>query len=175
VARTGTAVAYLRGTGQQADLGWALVNLATYLLILGRLPEAAQAAREALALVRPVGGFILRVCLQQWALLAAGAGHLADAARLAGFVDAGYERAGETREPTEQRVCDQLQAELQAGLTPAGLAVYISEGEAWSEPQAVAFADWLAEILPAEGRLAAVEPELSPPRVGTFEASERRL
>ena len=176
VERTGTAVAYLRGTGQQADLGWALVNLATYLLILGRLPEAAQAAREALALVRPVGGFILRVCLQQWALLAAGAGQLADAARLAGFVDAGYERAGETREPIERRVRDQLQAELQAGLTASGLAGYIAEGEAWSEAQAAAFANWLGEALPAEGRLAAVDPEQSPPqRVNTFEPPEQRV
>ena len=139
VERTGAAVAYLRAAGQQADLGWALVNLATYLLVAGRLPEAAEAAREALQLVRPVGGFILRACLQQWALLAAGAGRFQGAARLAGFVDAGYEAAGETREPTEHRVYLDLQARL-AGLPEADLRRLTREGAAWSEEQAAAFA-----------------------------------
>jgi predicted ATPase/DNA-binding winged helix-turn-helix (wHTH) protein len=141
VERTGAAVAYLRTTGQQADLGWALVNLGTYLLIAGRLAEAETAAREALRLVRPVGGFILRVCLQQWALLAASAGRLKDAARLAGFVDAGYEKAGETREPSEQRVYDDLQARLTAGLTPIQLAHLAAEGAAWTEKTAASHAE----------------------------------
>jgi predicted ATPase/DNA-binding winged helix-turn-helix (wHTH) protein len=139
VERTGAAVAYLRGAGQQADLGWALVNLATYLLVAGRLAEAAEAAREALHLVRPVGGFILRACLQQWALLAASAGRFQAAARLAGFVDAGYEAAGETREPTEQRVYRDLQARL-ASLPEAELNRLTREGAAWSEDQAAGFA-----------------------------------
>ncbi len=139
VERTGAAVAYLRGAGQQADLGWALVNLATYLLVAGRLPEAAAAAREALQLVRPVGGFILRACLQQWALLAASTGRFQGAARLAGFVDAGYEAAGETREPTEQRVYRDLQA-LLAGLPEPDLRRLTREGAAWSEEQAASFA-----------------------------------
>jgi len=141
VERTGAAVAYLRTTGQQADLGWALVNLGTYLLIAGRLAEAETAAREALRLVRPVGGFILRVCLQQWALLAASAGRLKDAARLAGFVDAGYEKAGETREPSEQRVYEDLQARLTAGLTPIQLAHLTAEGAAWTEKTAASHAE----------------------------------
>jgi hypothetical protein len=100
-------------------------------------------------LVRPVGGFILRVCLQQWALLAASAGRLADAARLAGFVEAGYAQAGETREPTEQRVCNDLRVRLQAGLTPASLALHSAEGEAWSESQAASFAAWLSDDWPS--------------------------
>jgi ATP/maltotriose-dependent transcriptional regulator MalT len=139
VERTGMAVGYLRAGGQQSELGWALVNLATYLLIAGRLPEAGRAAREALGLVRPVGGFILRACLQQWALLSASGGRLAAAARLAGFVDAGYEAAGETREPTELRVYHDLQA-LLAGL-PAGECERLKrEGAAWTEAQAARFA-----------------------------------
>ncbi len=139
VERTGMAVGFLRAGGQQTELGWALVNLATYLLIAGRLPEAGRAASEALLLVRPVGGFILRACLQQWALLAASAGRLAGAARLAGFVDAGYQAAGETREPTELRVYRDLQA-LLAGL-PAGECQRLSrEGAAWTEAQAASFA-----------------------------------
>jgi predicted ATPase/DNA-binding winged helix-turn-helix (wHTH) protein len=141
VERTGAAVAYLRTTGQQADLGWALVNLGTYLLIAGRLAEAETAAREALRLVRPVGGFILRVCLQQWALLAASSGRLKDAARLAGFVDAGYEKAGETREPSEQRVYDDLQARLAGGLTQIQLSHLTAEGAAWTEQTAAGYAE----------------------------------
>jgi hypothetical protein len=106
---------------------------ATYLLIAGRPAEAQRAATEALSLVTLVGGFILRVCLQQCALLAANAGNLAGAARLLGFVDAGYEAAGERREPTEQRVYDDLTQKLQAGLTPAALQQLAEEGAAWTE------------------------------------------
>jgi hypothetical protein len=92
-----------------------------------------------LQLVRPVGGFILRACLQQWALLAASTGRFQGAARLAGFVDAGYEAAGETREPTEQRVYRDLQA-LLAGLPEPDLRRLTREGAAWSEEQAASFA-----------------------------------
>jgi predicted ATPase/DNA-binding winged helix-turn-helix (wHTH) protein len=115
VERTSMAVGYLRAGGQQTELGWALL------------------------LVRPVGGFILRACLQQWALLAASGGRLAAAARLAGFVDAGYAAAGETREPTELRVYHDLQAFL-ARLSPAERTRLAREGAAWSEAQAASYA-----------------------------------
>jgi predicted ATPase/DNA-binding winged helix-turn-helix (wHTH) protein len=144
VERAGTAVAQLRGAGRQTDLGWALTNLATYLLISGRLPEAARAAVEGLSLVRPAGGFILRVCLLQWALLAASRDRLADAARLSGFVEAGYRQAGETLQPSEQRLYDRLQALLQTGMKLRLIATYGAEGEAWSEAEAATFAAGLA-------------------------------
>jgi len=133
VERVSAAIGFLRADRLDEDLGWALVNIATYLLIAGRPAEAQRAAIEALALVTLVGGFILRVCLQQCALLAANAGDLAEAARLLGFVDAGYEAAGERREPTEQRVHDDLTQKLQAGLTPAALQQLAEEGAAWTE------------------------------------------
>jgi predicted ATPase/DNA-binding winged helix-turn-helix (wHTH) protein len=144
VARASTAVAYLREGGRRSELGWTLVNLATYLLISGQAAQALPAAREALALVRPIGGFILRACLQQWALLAACAGRLMDAAELGGFADAGFEQAGEPRQPTEQRVYDELRALLEAGLTPAALAQHEADGRAWSEAEAATFATRLA-------------------------------
>jgi hypothetical protein len=140
VERAGTAVAHLRAAGRQTDLGWALTNLATYLLISGRMLEAARAAAEGLNLVRPAGGFILRVCLLQWALLAASADQLAGAARLSGFVEAGYRQAGETLQPSEQRLFDRLATLLHAGMKPGLLATYRAEGEAWSEAEAAAFA-----------------------------------
>jgi tetratricopeptide (TPR) repeat protein len=133
VERASAAIGFLRADRLDEDLGWALVNIATYLLIAGRPAEAQRAATEALALVTLVGGFILRVCLQQCALLAANAGDLAEAARLLGFVDAGYEAAGERREPTEQRVHDDLTQKLPAGLTPAALQQLAEEGAAWTE------------------------------------------
>jgi tetratricopeptide (TPR) repeat protein len=146
VERTSMAVGYLRAGGQQTELGWALVNLAAYLLIAGRLPEAGRAASEALHLVRPMGGFILRACLQQWALLAASGGRLAAAARLAGFVDAGYQAGGESREPTELRVYHDLQAFL-ARLPEAERARLGREGAAWSEAQAASFAVEESQVL----------------------------
>ena len=140
VERAGSAVMQLRGAGRQTDLGWALTNLATYLLISGRMPEAARAAGEALNLVRPAGGFILRVCLLQWALLAASAGQLTAAARLRGFVEAGYKHSGETLQPSEQRLFDRLEELLEDGKTPGQLTAFCAEGEAWSEAEAAAFA-----------------------------------
>jgi predicted ATPase/DNA-binding winged helix-turn-helix (wHTH) protein len=140
VERAESAVAQLRAAGRQTDLGWALTNLATYLLISGRLPEAARAAGEGLNLVQPAGGFILRVCLLQWALLAASAGQPAGAARLRGFVEAGYKQNGETLQPSEQRLSDRLEAILNDAIKADVLNAYFAEGEAWSEAEAASFA-----------------------------------
>jgi predicted ATPase/DNA-binding winged helix-turn-helix (wHTH) protein len=149
VERASAAVAQLRAAGRPTDLGWAVTNLTTYLLISGRWAEAARAASEGLKLVQPAGGFILRVCLLQWALLMASAvdasvEQIAGAARLSGFVLAGYKQAGETLQPSERRLYDNLQARLQAATTPGLLAKYSAEGEAWSEVAAAAFAARLA-------------------------------
>jgi len=143
-SRGEAAVAYLRGAGQTEDLGWALVNLAAYRLVAGRRAEAATSAREALALVRPIGGFILRACLQQWALLAAGAGEVFDAARLTGFTDAGYLAAGEPRQPTEQRVYEELVALLRAHLSSADFQRLLAEGASLTEAQALEIAAMFA-------------------------------
>jgi len=147
IARASTAIGFLRDGGRGSELGGTLFNLATYLLMAGRLEEAQRAAREALGLVRPVGGFILRACLQQWALLAACAGRLEDAALLAGFADAGFAAAGEPREPTEQQVFEALRARLEAGMPADTLARHEAEGARWSEARAAAFAARLAEDL----------------------------
>ena len=140
VNRGRKAAALLRAIGQQADLGWALVNLTAYLLASERPDEALEVWSEGFRLVRPVGGFILRAGLEQAALLAAGQGRLTDAARLAGFVDAGYRNAGETRQPTEQTVHDLLWGKLEPGLSPHELARLTRDGAGWTEAQASAFA-----------------------------------
>ena len=146
-ARGQAALLYMRSAGSQGDLGWALVNLAAYQLVAGRRAEAAGTAREALALVRPIGGYILRACLQRWALLAASADELFDAARLTGFIDAGYVAAGESRNLTEQRVYDDLVALLTSRLAREDFIRLMNEGAALPEAEAVAMARGLTLVV----------------------------
>ena len=67
-------VGKLRSLGEKSYLGWGLVNLASYLIIRGSISEARRIAGEGLETVREEGGFIVRVCIQQMALLAAESG-----------------------------------------------------------------------------------------------------
>jgi hypothetical protein len=78
--------------------------------------------------------------LLQWALIAASNGQLASAARLRGFVEAGYKQHGETLQPSEQRLSDRLESLLEDGMKHNQLGNYCAEGEAWSEAEAAAFA-----------------------------------
>ncbi len=79
----------------------------------------------------------MRVCLQQWALLAA-LGHRHDmAARLMGFVEAGFAAAGETREPTEQTLCDRLQGLQATSLPQEEIDSLAAAGARLSEREAV--------------------------------------
>ena len=138
VDRANEAVALLRAAGKRFSLGWALHNLGSYLLVHGALDEAQAAAHEALELVRAEGGLIVRACLQQWATLAALRGHPTEAARLAGFVDAAYEAAGEPRQPTEQQIHARLKAALRDALPGDRIAALAAEGAAMAEAEAVA-------------------------------------
>jgi tetratricopeptide (TPR) repeat protein len=136
--RARAAVAYLRTTARRTDLGCALVNLATYLIIDGKLDQAEPVSIEAFLILRLESGLFLRTCIQQLALLAAAGSNLEDAARLAGWVDAAYIQAQETRQPTEQRVYDDLRVRLEAGLSKIALNHLTEEGASWSETQAIA-------------------------------------
>jgi predicted ATPase/DNA-binding winged helix-turn-helix (wHTH) protein len=136
-ARGLAAIGRFRALGEKADLGWALVNLTNYLLIQGRTQEAEETAYEALMLVREIGGFILRVCLQQWALLTAIGGDVAEAARLLGFVDFGFDSAGETREQAEQQVHEHLLAALDGQMPDEKRSRLALEGASWNENDAV--------------------------------------
>lgn len=139
VERGRETVRRLRQAGERADLGWALCNLASYLLVQGDVEDARPVAREALSLVREEGGFIVRVCLLQWALLSALDEKPAEAARVLGFVDAGFSAAGETLQPTERQIRDRLWARLTGALPPERIRDCTEEGARWSEPDAVAF------------------------------------
>ncbi|HEV2674530.1 MAG TPA: winged helix-turn-helix domain-containing protein [Aliidongia sp.] len=147
VERGRETVRRLRQAGVRAELGWALGNLASYLLAQGNGEEARPVAGEALSLVREEGGFIVRVCLLQWALLGALDGNPIQAARLLGFVDAGFDAAGETLQPTERQIRDRLWSRLTGALAAERIAAAAAEGARWSEDDAVSFV--VRELLPA--------------------------
>ena len=133
------AVTQLRSVGKRSYLGWGLVNLASYLIAQDNVLEASKVALEGLWIVREEGGFIVRVCLQQWALLSAIRGHCTDAGRLLGFVDSRYSSAGEERQPTELKIYNRIIAKLRLALTSDEIELYAREGSRWNEEEAVRF------------------------------------
>jgi len=120
------------------------MRLPWYLIAQEDLAEARKIAWEGLALVRDEGGFIVRVCLQQWALLGALDGQSRMAAHLIGHVNAGFADAGEDRQPTEQQIYDRLMERLRITLASADIDEFGRQGAQWSEDEAVAFV--LSEI-----------------------------
>ncbi|HVJ51832.1 MAG TPA: winged helix-turn-helix domain-containing protein [Aliidongia sp.] len=134
------AVDGLRSAGRRSFLELALINLGSYLIFRGDLAEARSVAEEALATASEEGGFVVRVCLQQWALLGALDGRHREAARLIGFVDAGYAASGDIRSPSMQRIRDELRRLLEKALPEADIGGSAAEGAGWGEAQAVAFA-----------------------------------
>jgi predicted ATPase/DNA-binding winged helix-turn-helix (wHTH) protein len=128
-----------RSIDQQLLLGCALGNLASYRVARGDLTEARALAEEALSLVRAEGGKLLLSRLQVWASLGAVEGRYEGAAKLAGYVDAGYAALGYSREATEQYLQDRLGKLLEDNLPPAIIRSHAAEGAGWSEDQAVNF------------------------------------
>jgi predicted ATPase len=133
------AVSGQRSIGRRAYLGLALSNLAAYLIERGDVAEAKACAAEALAVLRHERRYFVRQCLQRWALIGALDGRYEAAALLIGFVDAGYRRDGQIRQPTEQRVHDRLSTALAAALPAAELQALAARSEQWSAAQAVDF------------------------------------
>jgi predicted ATPase/DNA-binding winged helix-turn-helix (wHTH) protein len=149
------AVNGLRSASTQSPLGFALCNLGSYLIAQGNAAEARPAAEEALSLVREEGGYVVCICLQQWALLGALEGRHKEAARLIGFVDAGYASSGEIRQPTERQISDRLSALLETALPSTDIRSCAAEGAHWSEARAV---DFTFDRLILPGRPAAGRP-----------------
>jgi tetratricopeptide (TPR) repeat protein len=139
-------VARMRPQAIRVSFGNAIFNLAQYLAVGGELAEARATATEALTIARDQGGFLVRLCMQLWALLAVRSGQTTEAAALLGFVDAGMQRHGETLEPAEQRVYDRLSALLTTALPPAKIETHAAEGALWSEAQALDFV--LSRVIP---------------------------
>jgi|HubBroStandDraft_1064217.scaffolds.fasta_scaffold00007_2 predicted ATPase/DNA-binding winged helix-turn-helix (wHTH) protein len=131
------AVRSLRSNNHRSFQLSALVNLASYQLIVGDRVAARGSALEALPLAREEGGRGLRLCVQVFALLAAHDGLHAEAAQLAGFVDASYAASGEVREPTEQRIDAELATILKLNCRAVDLQVWIEDASGWSEERIV--------------------------------------
>jgi len=115
-------------------LGWALGNAAGVLIDRGELDEALAAGREALPLLLDEGSAWIFV--GQFALRAALAGKLGDAARLAGYVDCTWEAKQATRGPVETRLCARLRDILHKELPIDLLERLRGEGAKLTEAEA---------------------------------------
>ena len=113
--------------------------LAGYLLALGQINEAAEAATESLQDIRSVGGrpnYV--VCtLEHLTLVAAERGQFEQATRLLGYLEAWYAaNPGFFREGPEQASYERTLALLAASSPESERARLIAEGTAWTEEQA---------------------------------------
>jgi predicted ATPase/class 3 adenylate cyclase len=128
----------LRGGSDQRLLASTLCNLAGYFAATGDLDAARDAAREAIAtLPSEPGDVYVTIALETLALADAVEGQLAQAARIAGYTDAAFRKAGYNREYTEQKTHERLAALLEAGLAPQECERFAAEGSALSPESAV--------------------------------------
>lgn len=156
VERAREAADWLRNADRRSYLEWILLNLAAFLTARGDLAEARDVAEEALSLACREGGYVVRVAVQVWALLAALDGKIHEAVQLIGFVDAAVAASGETRQPVEQQGHDRLMQLLEAALPKAHRSQAAAEGAGWSEAQAVEF---VREAVIAKPRIGVGRPE----------------
>lgn len=115
-------------------LGASLTNLAGVHTERGELSTALALAREGLPLLKEVG-YAWSV-LDHFALRAALAGKLADAARLVGYSDSAFAAKGSSRQPNEARAHQRLHAMLLDQLDPGEFTRLLAEGVKMSEDQA---------------------------------------
>jgi len=139
IAQLGEAIDCLRRLGRREYLAATLVSLAAILLLHGEVPAARPVAEEVFG-IPGLGGSLLRLCLEEWALIAALEGHHVEAAQLTGFTGAAFMRSGEIRDPVPQQVYECLVCALKAELPPALFKACTAAGAQWTEEQAVAFA-----------------------------------
>jgi tetratricopeptide (TPR) repeat protein len=118
-------------------LGVCLTNLAGVLTERGELAEALAVAREGLPLRRELSA---RAAWDHLALRAGLAGDLADAARIAGYVDRLFVASESLRQPNEARARARLAALLAAKAADEDLARRRDQGASMSEDEACALA-----------------------------------
>ena len=115
-------------------LGWSLASLAGVLTERGELDEALAAGREGLPLLLEDGsGWIF---VSHFALRAALAGRLSDAARLAGYSDHTWEQQRVTPHPIDARTSERLRPLLQQAFVAGELERLRAEGATLSEAEA---------------------------------------
>jgi predicted ATPase/DNA-binding winged helix-turn-helix (wHTH) protein len=121
---------------RRSTLGFNLTNLAGLQTQRGKLGEALLALREGLPLLQEAGYAWLN--MDHFALRAALAGEILNAARLAGYVDEVYRKKQMSRGPNEVRARKRLQALLEKKIGPDELGRLIAEGCDLSEDEACA-------------------------------------
>ena len=114
--------------------GVALTNVARVLTELGHLNDALKVAREGLGYRRDVG--YVWGALDHLALRAALAGHIAPAARLAGYVDSVFLAKKTVRQPNEARARARLNQILQSRLDDDEMWRLLAEGATITEEEA---------------------------------------
>ncbi len=142
VAIGAEALRELRHGSSRSLLLVLLANLAGYYVALDRVPEARDAALEALreAQVEDPASFSITIAIEHLALVFALESDLARAAQLAGYTEIAYARVGIEREFTERTTRTRLDALLRDRLTPELLARYVAEGEALIPEEAIELA-----------------------------------
>ena len=129
------AIGLMRGSiGGTRILGVNLTNLAAVLVARGDFEEALSAAREGIEL-RKTAGYVWGG-LDHLALRAALVGRCADAARVAGYVDAVFAAKGVVRQLSEARARARLDRVLCDGLDANERAKLLAEGATLTEQDA---------------------------------------
>jgi predicted ATPase/DNA-binding winged helix-turn-helix (wHTH) protein len=115
-------------------LGGCLANLVGVLTERGELDEALTVAREAMPLRN--AGRMAWCTMDHFALRAALAGMLENAAHLAAYADATFAAKETSRQPNEARAHARLQALLREKLVPDELERLLAEGARMTEDEA---------------------------------------
>ena len=138
LAEVRPAISRLESLNAGAGAGHIIGAEAFALLALGRHDEARVRGRAAHARLQREGDTLW--LLEPFALSAAAQGRLADAARIAGFVDARYAATGEVRRAPARTRREELDALLGAALGDAERAAHLEAGAAMTDDEAFALA-----------------------------------
>ncbi len=138
------SIARLEALGAGAGAGHLWLGVMAAELALGRTGAGLDAGRTAYALLLREGDELRT--FWGFALGAVQNGALADAARIVGYTEAVFARAGISPEQQELTAYKSLRSSLNAGLTPDELARYRAEGAALREEEAVKLARATAPI-----------------------------
>jgi predicted ATPase/class 3 adenylate cyclase len=143
------AVRQLRILDQPANLGLALSNLCSALVLAGRRIDAMAAAREALPLLSRSWG--PHFVLDALALVAAELGLFEDAARLMGHVENWYATHADQRQPNEEHIARLAKEAIESGVGETRFDAARQEGVLLSQAEAEFLASRIAsgEALPA--------------------------
>ena len=129
-------LAKVGGLGFEQNAFEALSKLCQCRVLLGDLPAAESAGRQALQYSRTQRLFG-PTPLEVMAAVAAIRGHAVLAAKIAGYVSEWYRRLGYVRPLSDRASCDLLTAALNSQLLPDKIASLATEGAAFTHNEAV--------------------------------------